>query len=463
MRRRGAPLLPTSLLAALAALAPGCGGAERALPDVRETSRWDLLVVVLDALPASAVGCYGAPRDVTPELDRFAAGALRFENAFASASYTLTSVASVFTGATPMAHRTLGLRTNVLGREHRTLAEALREAGFRTAGISCNPHVTREAGFAQGFERFDYHARDRLDRHTVPEAARADALAWWREHGEERRFLYLHLLPPHCPYDAPPPYDGEFGAAETERREGMQEFLRELNEGTSYLREDDPAVRRIRARFDAGLSYADAVLGEILEELAAGGGLDRAVVVVLSDHGEAFGEHGRLLHGSTVFREMTRVPLIARWPGCAPGVRPGLVRTRDLAATLTALFGAPWPADGRAGEPFLAELLGPVEPAPRLALSRSVGNLPVWALRSDRWTLVMQPSSGARQLFDRRSDPGELRDVADGHAREAGVLAERLAGLLKEHRALARRLRLEGGEVRAHRESLEALGYFGDE
>ena len=461
MRRRGAPLLPTSLLAALAALAPGCGGAERALPDVRETSRWDLLVVVLDALPASAVGCYGAPRDVTPELDRFAAGALRFENAFASASYTLTSVASVFTGATPMAHRTLGLRTNVLGREHRTLAEALREAGFRTAGISCNPHVTREAGFAQGFERFDYHARDRLDRHTVPEAARADALAWWREHGEERRFLYLHLLPPHCPYDAPPPYDGEFGAAETERREGMQEFLRELNEGTSYLREDDPAVRRIRARFDAGLSYADAVLGEILEELAAGGGLDRAVVVVLSDHGEAFGEHGRILHGSTAYTEMTRVPLLVRWPGIEPGTYAGTVRTRDLAASLCALFGVPWRRDGASGRPFLGRAVAGDPTGAQPALARSTGNQPQWALRTESWTYVEHLATGRRELYDRRADPGERNDLSAREPRVTAQLALRLAELLERERRLGEHV-APARRVTTHLDDIRALGYTDD-
>ena len=453
---------PIPALAAVLALA-ACGASVE--PDVERpagSERWNAVIVVLDALPADALGCYGYPRPVSPEVDRFAAEAVRFEEAYAAASYTLASTASLFTGLPPAAHGVVGLRSNLLAGGHHTVAEALGELGFRTAAFSCNPHVTEEGGFAQGFGHFRHYARDRFDRHAVPEALPGDVLAWWDDQAGGRRFLYVHLLPPHQPYDPPPPHEGLFGAAESPREEGMTDFLVELDRERGVAAAD-PLARRIRDRYDAGVHHADAVFGELLAALDERGAADDTLVILLSDHGEAFGEHGRLLHGSTVFREMTRVPLIARWPGCAPGVRPGLVRTRDLAATLTALFGAPWPADGRAGEPFLAELLGPVEPAPRLALSRSVGNLPVWALRSDRWTLVMQPSSGARQLFDRRSDPGELRDVADGHAREAGVLAERLAGLLKEHRALARRLRLEGGEVRAHRESLEALGYFGDE
>ena len=437
----------------------GDGGHEPIAPP--DAHAWDVVVVVLDTLPAEAVGCYGRERDVTPRIDAFAAEAVRFDNAFASASYTLASTASLFTGLGPGAHRVVGLKSNLLDDGHVTLAERLARAGFDTAGFSGNAHVTREGGFGQGFAHFRYYDFDAGELHAVPGGFVDDVLAWWSEERDARRFLYVHLLPPHQPYDPPAPHDALFGAADVPREEGSTDFLIELDRSHTVT-ESDPVVARIRDRYDAGLHYADAVFGELVDRLDAAGARENAVVVLLSDHGEGFAQHGRLLHGTTPFQEMTQVPLIVRWPGAEPGVREGLVRTRDLAATLCELTDVPWLA-GEAGESFLAEVLDARRTQERTVVSRTVGGTPMWSLRTNRWSLVEHRYSDTLLLFDRAADPEERIDVSERHPDVAAELSAELSRRIEEDRATASRLNVQGGSVTAFESQLENLGYTDDE
>lgn len=445
-------LLPLAAALGLAACGPG-------RPDGHDR---DVVVVVLDALAAEELGCYGYERSTTPEIDAFSVDAVRFEDALAPATYTLASTASLFTGLGPAAHGVVGLRTNLLAGEHRTIAEEFRDAGWATAGFSCNHHITREGGFAQGFGTFEHYVRDRFDQHAVPEAVLGDVLAWWDAHEGERRFLYVHLLPPHQPYDAPPPHAARFGADRTERREGMTDFLVELDRSGVPLAASDALVERIRARYDAGVHYADAVFGELLAALDERGARDDATVVLLSDHGEAFAQHGRLLHGTTAFVEMSAVPLLVRWPGSEGGARSETVRTRDLAATLAELHGVGWPADGTRGASFAGRLVGGdgADGEVPVALTRSIGTQPVWAVRDGARTLIEHRQSGTAQLFDRDRDPAELRDVGRADGASLGRLSRALADRLQEDRRVSSELGARPGRATAWDEALEDLGYF---
>ena len=419
---------------------------------------WDVVVVLLDALPASALGSYGYATDVSPNLDAFAAQSLRAEQAFSSASYTMASVASLFTSLGPATHGVVGLNSNVLREGFPTLAEQLARKGLATAAFSCNPHITREAGFAQGFEHFQHYDRDRFDAHTVPAALFDDVASWWRGAADRQRFLYVHLLPPHQPYDPPEPYLERF-APGVERELGLTNTLVELNErGAGAL--DAELLAGVRARYDAGLAYADAQFARLLDTLAAEGGLDEAAIVVLSDHGEAFGEHGRVLHGQEVFATTTRVPLLVKLPGAKPGVVPGLLRTRDLGPTLCELVDAPWPAREPAPHSFLEQLLDPAsaEGGPS-AISRSVGTQPLWALRDGAWTLVAHPSSGARHLFHRAADPGEFEDLAAREPERLERMAAELERRLEAERAAAPKAPRE--RVTNHLRAIRDLGYVG--
>ena len=459
-----------SLLASLALLSACNSEAAPESPLPKDRSDWSLVVLLLDALPATGVGAWGYPLDVTPNLDALAEESVRFDQAYAGASYTLASVSSLFTGLSPEGHGVVGLSTNVLGARHETLAETFRGRGFATGGFSSNPHITKAGGFHQGFDEFRHYGRDKLGYHGISQALQDDSLEWWRAHEGERRLLYVHVLPPHQPYDAAEPHASMFGADKTERELGFTEYLVKADkEGT--VERDSQLARDIRARYDAGVHQADEFVGSFLETLRESPGGAKTAFCVVSDHGEAFGEHGRLLHGSTVFNEMTHVPLILSWPGGQASVVEELVSTVNLAPTLCELFDMPF----EHGESFLSAVWTDYQSPP--VLSRTVGNAPVWSVRTEHWTFQRQSEKRIRLLYDRRNDRGETIELlapgtnleVEGEqvvtAKELEIHAQRLAKILRRELIEQRRLSkgIRPGRDDTHSAGVEDLGYVGDE
>ncbi len=424
----------------------------------------DLALFVVDALRRDALSCYaptnGAPQNpITERFDAFAGEALRVENAASPASYTLASTASLFTGLSPARHGTLGLSTNVLPSACRTLAEALSDEGYATAAFSCNPNVSPPGAFDQGFGTFRFHLRDRLDVHVVPDLLLEELAQFWKSEPSSSRarprFSYVHILPPHAPYDPPLDLLERTGGAETADAEGSHEYLVQL--GTrDDLTTGLPQVQRVKARYLAGVQVADRWFGECLDRLEVE--LDSAMVVLTSDHGESFAEHGRMSHGPSVYAEALEIPLLIRSPDLASGVVPGPVSTQDLAATLTEALGVEWPRDGSGGVSFLSHLRGEAL-APRGALlARGTGERPFWSMREDHWMLIAQPTGGYRELYDLASDPKQLKNLAATDPKRAQAFVDRLSEQLASDRAR----RIERSGPRRHRtlaRELAELGY----
>ncbi len=411
---------------------------------------------MLDTLRADALGCYGYARDTSPAIDAFASQGVRVERALSPASYTLASTASLLTGLGPAAHRVLGLSTNVLPDSALTLAERLSAAGFATLALSCNPHVVAPGGFDQGFDQFRFHVRDRFDAHTVPEAVLSELVEWWTSVEGQRRFAYVHLLPPHSPYDPPAPFAEAFGAAATERSEGFTESVVSAKERADWS-PDDPFVQRMRSRYDAGLAYVDdwfdCMLAELEQELGD------TVVVLLSDHGEGFGEHGQVSHGSNVWPESVHVPLLVRAPGLAPRVAASSVGTADTGATLLDLLGLE--SQGFGGASFLNQLTGGAGDG-RPMVSRSEGQFPLWALRRKGWTLVRHDRSDRSLLFRTSVDEGERRELSLAEPAQLSAMETDLAEFLEQGRGR----QLQGTGPRnhdAHSQMLIELGYVEEE
>ncbi len=439
-----------TILAVLALAGTSCGQGEES--PVERTRPKNLVVIVLDALPAAGVGAYGYARNTTPHLDKLAARGVRFDAAYSGASYTLASVSSMFTGLSPAAHGVANLDSNVLPRNLETFAEALSDAGFATAGFSSNPHITREGGFAQGFDVFMHFGRERFEQHLIPRRLAREPIEFFRENADRRKLVWIHVLPPHQPYDPPSPHAELFGAEATDRELGMTDRLVEID---GKVAAGSAEALAIRARYDAGVHYADYFVGNLLRLLAQEGAEEDTAYCVVSDHGEAFGEHGRLLHGTTVFEEMVHVPLVLWWPGVEPGVATQLVSTVDLAPTLAELLDVPF-SEGRS---FLSAVSG--EHAVEPVLARTVGKQPMWALRTERWTLLEQKSLGRRLLYDRALDRGETVDLLLGDDAEALEVADELARVLAKR--LAKDRQRAHGPVRSddtHKDEIEALGYL---
>ena len=422
-----------------------------------------VVVYVMDALRADAVGHLGGRPGVSPVLDRLAREGVSFAAHRSVAPNTLPSTKALFTGRPYVARGGWKLTPE----EGPTLAERFREAGYRTGLFSGNVHVGPAFGTDRGFEHVAEEEAELPGHPWNDNAARvqAAALAWVRSLPPgTKAFLYLHTIHPHNPYDPPEPYRSRFTAGVPSAIDGSTDTLTALKKKRI---EAGPADReRLKGLYTGAFSYNDGELRDFLAALAAWAPPGETLAVFTSDHGEELFDHGGVLHGYTLYEEMLRIPLVLWAPG---RLRPGRVQaatdTLDLHATLLDLVGLSKPS-GAPGRP----LTGPVPETPRLAAASSLKG-GVYAIRSGRFKVVWAPRTGIQwgmgegigrshdpeYLFDLARDPEERVNLAGGGGLEAAWLRSRLL-------AWAERGRSEGEaeQIPVDAEALKrlkALGY----
>ncbi|MGH7897931.1 MAG: sulfatase, partial [Candidatus Binatia bacterium] len=283
-----------------------------------------VVLISIDTLRADSLSCYGGRGNVTPSYDALAADGVRFTNAVSPAPWTLPAVASIMTGLPPSAHTATDYSSR-LPDSVRTLAERLREQGYATAAVVNNYFVGSEVNLAQGFDEFREFPKHtlgrsvgaRLLRRSLPEWFREDAstaelsrlaVEWLEGHAERDFFLWVHYYDPHEPYDPPKQFRPPPPAPP---RIGWR--LRALGQiHLGLLQPTAEEMAWIRKLYDAEVRYVDQGVGEIVAALKRLGLYDGSLILVVSDHGEEFWEHGRIGHGHTLYQEVLRVPLIVK-------------------------------------------------------------------------------------------------------------------------------------------------------
>ncbi|MBL8840317.1 MAG: sulfatase [Planctomycetes bacterium] len=426
-----------------------------------------IVLLSIDTLRADRLGCYGYARDTTPELDAFAATAVRFADVAAPFPFTLSSHGTLLTGLDPAAHggTLLGQRVDQrqpLFRDVPTLAEAFRAAGWLTIGL-VDTCLWMQPGY--GLERgFD------LWRNVPGDAAakRAELATVLRDLRGRKAFLFLHVFDVHSdnrrlPYDRAPEdagrysggYAGPFdGRDPTDPSIAASKLLRHWNDTNAPL--DEALVRHVSDLYDEGVRSCDREVGELLQLLREGGFLDAGAVAITSDHGEEFREHGRFMHDTQLFVESLHVPLLLRLPGGSSGGRvvatpAGLL---DVAPTLAAIAGVTLPpVQGRS---LLAALDAPDDELVPLFFGAEPDEE---AVRLGRFKLLKQGESFA--LYDLADDPREQRDVAADHPDIVEALARRLELRRAENSALAAPRRRDGSHApsAAQVRDMGAIGY----
>jgi len=316
----------------------------------------NVMLIMVDTLRADHLGTYGHPASPSPHIDAMGGDGVVFHNTMAHASWTRASTASLFSSSLPSAHKT-DVKVSVLPEQVTTLAEVLRDRGYVTGGLPNNINVTRSFNFQQGFDWFSYQAptyiagatesasqlsmynvvrkvRDRLageakrveDYYQPADTVLANAKAFIEANGDQRWFLFVHLMEPHDPYFHHP-YDGwAYGRAEHEVPDAA--MVDELM---------DVYVDEIR--------WMDTELGGFFDWMKAEDLYDNTTIALTSDHGEEFLEHGGWWHGTTLYDEQIRIPLVMKLAG---GDLAGLrvdyqVRQMDIPVTLAMLSGAQIP------------------------------------------------------------------------------------------------------------------------
>lgn len=436
-----------SLLAAVVALA-ACA------PSVPEPSRPNVLLIVLDTTRRDHLTPYGYPLDTTPHLARLAEDALVFDDAVSPGSWTLPSHATLFTGLYPRDHRT-NCESQTLEPVHTTLAEVLSAEGYRTVALSNNVWLSSASGLQQGFAEFHEVWRDHRGPQFDDDGARMTtdrALDWVDRHGGDAPFfMFLNYFEPHLPYRAPPPWDKRFADPDAPRAEVSRVRSWQHPREVGYLlgvpgQEITPEqFGWLEEQYDGEIGYLDTHLGRLFDGLRERGALDRTLVIVTSDHGEHFGEHGLMDHKMSLYEPLIHVPLILRYPGAAaPGRVSSPVQTNDVFPTVLALAGS-----DRAAPPGSRSLLAPGEgrrhtfaefARPKIFLEMMARRFPgadyagfdrsLRAVRGDGFKLI-RPSKGEVELYDLRHDPDERRNLAP----ERPEVVERLGAVLEAFEA----------------------------
>lgn len=365
--RKSLPLVLTTALLAFVGVQGGFWLQERvavaSLPPAAPNAP-SILVLVVDTLRADHMSSYGYHRPTSPNLDRLAREGVLFESAFSTAPYTAPSHASLLTGRYPHEHGVQWIdQQPKLGEQYPTLAEALRNRGYRTAAFSANVFwFTREQGFGQGFTHFEDYFQsfgDMLERahhgrkfvsivlrplgyEDIPGRRRAadinhSLLRWLERDPDKPFFAFVNYLDVHDPYFPPQPYRSKFSTLENPG--GLINHL--LGHSNPELAPSE--VQNEIDAYDGAISYVDDQIAQLMAAIENLGMGNNLLVVFTSDHGEAFGEHGTFIHANSVYREEIHVPLIFWKPGQIPvGVRVSEpVTNASLPATIMSFLGEP--------------------------------------------------------------------------------------------------------------------------
>lgn len=308
------------------------------------------------------------------------------------------------------------------------LAELMQSAGFATVAYTGGGTLAGMHGFSAGFDLWEEHSGG---------LAWANPLfaAWLDEAPREKFFGFVHTFDAHAPYDPPrayvemfdPGYEGPVTGPQTRR---ICRVIRELEkpgpEGIPQLNDADR--RHLAALYRGSIRHMDDLFGDLVRSIEVRGLFDRTAIVVFSDHGEEFWDHGSLLHWHTVYQELAHVPLVVHAPGFGASVVPGVTRLMDLAPTVVALAGLP-PHETHRGLSLVPALRGDAAARTRdLASVTEMGEMK--SLFESPWKVVVGASATAPRLYDLDRDPAERIDFAASADSIVASMSERLLPLV---------------------------------
>ena len=348
----------------------------------------NVLLFLIDTLRQDHLGCYGYYRDTSPHIDALAQDAVRFTELISQSSWTKPSVASLLTSTYPSVHGAQD-RPDVLRPGLPKLGGALGNAGFETHAFMSNRNCIPVWGFGDEFFRF----LDADSQHWLhaDDAATVDAVIETLEFAAGRQwFFFVHTMGPHYPYEPPPPFDDSFAPDPSSGSGPPSE--QELNVGL----------------YDGEIANTDAQFGRLVNRLKELGLYENTLIIVLSDHGEEFGEHGGTQHGTTLFEEQLRVPLLIKLPGNkhAGTVCHGLVESLDVAPSILEVLGLP-AVPRFQGSSFVRALSsGKLKEKPAYA-SLLIESRRIRAVRTKTSKYIHDIRGGTEYWYDLAVDPGE--------------------------------------------------------
>jgi arylsulfatase A-like enzyme len=410
----------------------------------------NVLVIVVDALRADHLSSYGYERDTDPNLARLAQEGILFENAYSTSSWTIPSHASLFTGRWPHEHgvdvNPAGLYIIRMGDKYPTVGEVLQHYGYRTAAFSGNFEILNKlSGLGRGFIHFeDYYqsfsnilvssvygrlfeyyglhrvfgVQYRIDRRLAEDINQS--VVRWINNSDHPFFVFINYFDVHAPYIPPQPFRSQF--SKINNPGGI--INTDWDTDHIYVPMTSEQLQGEIDAYDGGMVYIDFHIHNLLTRLKAQGKLENTLVIITSDHGELFGEHGLLEHGNSLYRPVIHVPLIMWWPGHIPqGTSIDLpVSNASLPATILDLIDSPeetrfpvpslvkiWADPAKPSEwPYPIAEVAKVPWTPPENLTAS-GNMR--SVVSSEWQYIVHEKFGD-ELYNWLDDPQEMNNLA---------------------------------------------------
>jgi len=457
----------------------------------------NVLIYLIDTLRADHASLYGYHRKTTPFLDQLGAQGMVFDDCQVQAPWTKPSVASLLTSLYSYTHGLIN-DYDMIPAGSPALAEELRKAGYVTAGVIANPFAGRLSGLQRGFDFLDEwsviqrYRNEKEDRGTDSAAVNRILFPWLELHKNEPFFLYAHTTDPHAPYRPPAGFEEKFAnpaeSSQFDREYMKMRDVRQYGGGTVVDRaavkraglDPDRFIRQAADRYDGEILFNDFNLQRLVDKLKQLGIFDNTLLIVVSDHGEEFWEHGWTAHGQSLYAELAHGVFLMYNRKLIPAPKRVAepVQLIDVMPTILDLLGLPMPqmVQGQSlagfvrGQPFHRR--GAVVTS-RYASPHYLGHVPengtdLFAMMDANWKLIFRRQAKRVrmkevELYDRRADPKETRDVASGNPQQTELIRREIGRWIEAQDKIRSSLQ-SGGKATIDSKTLEqlrSLGYLG--
>ena len=438
-----------------------------------------IVLITIDTLRTDALSCYGSKRHSTPNMDALAGDGILFEQAIAPSPWTLTTFGSLFTGLSPEAHGAFTPFSR-LSDNFETMAEYFQKEGWFTAAVGDNAVLT-QSNMDQGFNFYDFYPDPSIGRslgfkilrRTLPTLFRAEATTGFIARQtvtlldrlkDKDFFFWVHFFDPHLPYKPPAgrlPKNGPPEGMSTVFNKKMKD---EITTGRKAPSRDDREW--IRQLYDAEVRLVDKAVGRIVDKLKNQNLYDNALVILTSDHGEEFFEHGGLGHGHTLYNELLHVPLIIKLPGTTTArVIPTRTSIQNLLPTLLELCGLKYDSNSMTAQSMTQTILGrqsleehPIKASGMLYYAQKEA-----MIFNDHKYIRLLNNTG-QELYDLTNDPKETTSLVANNPDWIKEGANLLDQSTERAKAMADRFGTKASEKvdlrDSTRQKLKSLGYI---
>ena len=431
---------------------------------------FNIVLITIDALRADHLSCYGYERETSPNIDKIAEKGIIFKNSIAPSSWTAPSMVSLFTSLYPINHGVIhGIfyvhnktiyKQEVFSSDLVTLAEILQAHGYTTFGVASNRHLSEKFGFAKGFNYFEC-----LHWHSAQSVNKV-VHSWEKQiRKSDKFFLWIHYLDPHHPYKARNPWIEQYTPKAFTRKLSLtSKSSSALTKLIPTFEKDPQALSNLIALYDSEINYVDSYLGKLIQKFR----MDKnTLIIITADHGEGFLDHSQLGHGNNLYYETTNIPLIIKLPYSSKKETVNKqVNLVDIMPTILHTLNID-PPEQTLGKSIL-EKEGTLARLKKMLLGNEIPDCTfseldtthiLKTIMTPEWKYIYNYTDRTEQLYNIKSDPLEIGNLADKKSRLCNQLKEKLfnwTSTAKKYPTKKQHFKLSPEE----KEKLKGLGYI---